>query len=328
MTDIVSFQQIPLLKQIQLYRFMFDLQKIKSQIEKHKQLHFPMSNLMGKAKNTRKKISNLIKQNPEISVKNDLEMKTVIAETFKTDFYNLQKISFVMHIIYDETKFEFSKDSLYEVSKLFFDDPKKLFDIKKQYESVYKLICKKELSPSQRGILIVNATIAVAATMSLAMVKTGGLHAPANQISSSLKMLGFGNMHLGPAVISLYSSLVLCTVSTATYVGLEFYNKEEIERKFKEEIKKKFRDMKSEDIALELALDCLLINELEKHDKTMDLKNEIDELLSNVSDLRGDVQYLLFVERENIEENKEKLRLFNRFDQQLIKIMGLSDTEG
>ena len=86
--------------------------------------------------------------------------------------------------------------------------------------------------------------------------------------------------------------------------------------------------MKSEDIALELALDCLLINELEKHDKTMDLKNEIDELLSNVSDLRGDVQYLLFVERENIEENKEKLRLFNHFDQQLIKIMGLSDTEG
>lgn len=85
--------------------------------------------------------------------------------------------------------------------------------------------------------------------------------------------------------------------------------------------------MKSEDIALELALDCLLINELEKQNRTMDLKNEIDELLSNVSDLRGDVQYLLFVERENIEENKEKLRLFTRFDQQLIKIMGLSNAD-
>lgn len=237
MTDVVSFQQSPLLKQIQLYRFVFDLKKIQSQIEKYKQLHFPTSNLKEKSKNTKRKISDLLKQTPEISVKNALEMKTEIDETFKTDFYNLQKISFVMHIIYDETKFEFSKDSLCEVSKFFFDDPKKILDIKKQYEAVYKQICKKELSPSQRGILIINATIAVAATVSLTMIKTGGLHSPATQISSSLKTLGLGNMHFGPAVISLYSSLVLCTVSTAHMQGWNFI----IGKRSKEDLKKKLR---------------------------------------------------------------------------------------
>ena len=60
---------------------------------------------------------------------------------------------------------------------------------------------------------------------------------------------------------------------------------------------------------------------LKRNTEDKHVKNEISDLLSLTDDLRSDVSYMLFVENEDVTNNKAKLSMFHNFDNALAEIL-------
>ena len=86
--------------------------------------------------------------------------------------------------------------------------------------------------------------------------------------------------------------------------------------------KRAFREMDFEEAARLLTIRCYLIKRSRFEIPLDDMKEQLSDLLALTDDLRADVSYELFVEKENIDLNKDKLKLFHNFDNEMIEIMG------
>ena len=97
----------------------------------------------------------------------------------------------------------------------------------------------------------------------------------------------------------------------------------EIIEKNKERFKEEFKKSTSEANAFYLALQLTYIQRIRKSIPLDEFKDELDSILKNVEELKSDLDYYLFVERENAANNKEKVHNFNSFDKRLMKVLEL-----
>ena len=79
----------------------------------------------------------------------------------------------------------------------------------------------------------------------------------------------------------------------------------------------------SESNAFYLAMQLTYIQRIRKSIPTDDFKEELDSILKHVGELKSDLDYYLFVERENTKDNRERVLAFNGFNKRLLKILEL-----
>lgn len=185
---------------------------------------------------------------------------------------------------------------LKKISELLYGDEDALCDMEKSLSEVYSRIARRSLSPFQTNTIIGAGAVTTALLLAVCALGIGGIAAKAG---------------IGAAV--LYSCLVGGGISGAVYMGMRAYNRKEAKRAF--------REMDFEEAARLLTIRCYLIKRSRFEIPLADMKEQLSDLLAMTDDLRADVSYELFVEKENVQLNRDKLKLFHNFDNEMIAIM-------
>lgn len=91
----------------------------------------------------------------------------------------------------------------------------------------------------------------------------------------------------------------------------------------KAQVRGEFRKMDLDATADMLAIKAYSLSVAKRLDVADTFKGRIDSILGMIQDLKGDTDYALYVEKENVAENKQKIQLFHRFDAKLAEIVGV-----
>lgn len=243
------------------------------------------------------------------------EIPDVIKELFSDDVYEIEKAMFSISIIFDEEyKYEYPDETLRFVSSIIWNDENTLTGYKKDIMSTYKELAKQPLSMGQKLFLGGTATLVLLfpAIPSLAI---SGLSA--SGITSTLAGFGLlglgGTMVEGVGLMALAELLLDGALIGFTYAALDSHNKTIV--------KKSFRDMNFNDAALMLAIKCRIMSLAKDKMPKEIFKEKSSELLQMIQDLKSDTDYVLLVEKQNIEENKKKIRVFHNLDDELVKAL-------
>ena len=122
---------------------------------------------------------------------------------------------------------------------------------------------------------------------------------------------------IGAATLTIIFAPILALASAA--VGIIAAH--EIYRQNNEKYKEEFKKSSSKDNSFYLALELTYIQRLRKLTSGDEFKEELDSILKHIEELKSDLDYYLFVERESTKENREKMLSFNAFDKRLMKIL-------
>ena len=232
----------------------------------------------------------------ELSVAEEL-----IETLFKEDKYGLSKLIFASSVILDdEYEYKYVDEGLQDVSVLLYGNKETLLEIKKQLFENYDAISPKSLSSVQKGILL-----GVAATSAVAVLGMPLLLVPGAITLSALSVHG----------ITIESLLMSAAITGIVYGGMKLYNDETVKAEFKK--------LAPEKNALYLALQCTYIQRIKTQLEEDEFKEQLDSILKNLSTLKGDLDYYLFVEKESTKDNKEKIKSFHKFDDRLFKVLGI-----
>ena len=232
----------------------------------------------------------------ELSVAEEL-----IETLFKEDKYGLSKLIFASSVILDdEYEYKYVDEGLQDVSVLLYGNKETLPEIKKQLFENYDAISPKSLSSVQKGILL-----GVAATSAVAVLGMPLLLVPGAITLSALTVHG----------ITIESLLMSAAITGIVYGGMKLYNDETVKAEFKK--------LAPEKNALYLALQCTYIQRIKTQLEEDEFKEQLDSILKNLSTLKGDLDYYLFVEKESTKDNKEKIKSFHKFDDRLFKVLGI-----
>ena len=146
-------------------------------------------------------------------------------------------------------------------------------------------------------------------------------------ISSKSFLSSVDDKTVGISAAGFVASLILVPIvalAGAAVVGAVAYDAiKKNEKKIKEEFKKSSSDVD----ALYLAIQCTYIQRIKKTLSEDEFKEELDSILKHINELKSDLDYYLFVEKESVKENRMKSKSFHEFDNRLIKILGIEDKE-
>lgn len=90
-----------------------------------------------------------------------------------------------------------------------------------------------------------------------------------------------------------------------------------------ERFKEEFKNASSQDNAFYLAIELTYIQRIKNALKEDEFKEELDSILKHLEEVKGDLDYFLFVEKANTKENKEKMQVLHAFDKRLVKVLGI-----
>ena len=243
--------------------------------------------------------------------------KEALDTIFKNDENGLTKLLFVVKVILDrDYDYQYYQDEgLAEASKFLYGNQYKLISIKSELEANFKEIAKKPLSKVQKGVIAGVVVASIAASIIIPMLGAKALGASAAGISASLKVAGFGAMGAGAVGLTMASLLTAGAMIGGTYAAMTIANKEAI--------KKEFKKSNPEETNLYLAIQCLVIRHLKATLKADEFKEHLDQILQSLNSLKGDLDYYLFVEREDTNANSQKLSGFHGFDRRLITVLNI-----
>ena len=122
---------------------------------------------------------------------------------------------------------------------------------------------------------------------------------------------------IGAATLTIIFAPILALASAA--VGIIAAH--EIYKQNNEKYKEEFKKSSSKDNSFYLALELTYIQRLRKLISGDEFKEELDSILKHIEELKSDLDYYLFIEREKTKENREKMLSFNAFDKRLMKIL-------
>ena len=150
------------------------------------------------------------------------------------------------------------------------------------------------------------------------------------QIEDNYRSLTFGslsNTEIGLTMCIVGLSLVLAPISAlaAVTVGatVGVIAAHQLISNNKEKLKADFKKASSNDNAFYLAMQLTYIQRIRGSIKSEDFKEELDSILKHVEELKADLDYYMFVERDMSKDAKEKSQLFHAFDKRLIKVLEL-----
>ncbi len=237
---------------------------------------------------------------------------------FNEDRYGLSKMLFAVSIILDtEFNYDYEQEGLYEVSEILYGNRWALGQLKTSLFDHYKGVSKSksELTSAQKAALIGAAAVALIGIATIPVLLVGGAKASAIATTTALAAHGFADMQIGAGVIAVEAFFISAAMLGATYGGMKIYNNEKV--------KEEFRKLSPDKNALYLAIQCLYVEKIKKDLSSEEFKAQLDEILKSMELLKADLDYYLFVEKENTYINKEKIRAFHEFDNRLASILGV-----
>lgn len=244
------------------------------------------------------------------------EIPAIVREVFQNDIYALEKTIFSTSVILDgEYAYEYEKETLNYVSMLLWNKSDRLLNMKNSIEDIYKDLAKQPLSTNQKLLLGGTAAL-VLLTSTVPALALGGLSA--SGITSGLAGFGTavglgGTMVEGVGLMALAELLLDGAIIGFTYAMLDTYNKNIV--------KKSFREMNYNSAAKMLAIRCYVMHVAKQTMPQNIFKEKTSELLQMLQDLKSDTDYVLLVEKQNIEENKKKIHVFHNLDKKLAKML-------
>ena len=252
-------------------------------------------------------------ENKNNEIITDSSAENLCITLFNNDKNGLHKLLFTITIIFDnEYEYEYENEGLIGVSNILFNNPNEILTIKKQLEENYKFIAKKGLSNVQKGLLIGASITALVGCFALPILSVGGISASA---AVTTHALGFaGDMQLGVGLLSLGSIALSALFIGGSYLCMDSYNKKLA--------RDEFRKLSPELNSLYLAIQCTYIQRIIDNVSEDELKQQLDSIIKKFNELKQDLDFYLFVEKEEIENNKQKLNSFHNFDDRLAKILG------
>lgn len=240
--------------------------------------------------------------------------KELLVKLFAGDPYGASKLTFAITILLDkEYEYAYPKEGVEEVSSFLYGNPKEMEGIFASLKENYRDVSPKALSNVQKAALFGVALAASTGALLVPLLSSAG--AGAAITGASLAAMGMGEVKLGVGVLSAESLLFAASLVGATYTGMKLYNEEKV--------KKQFRRLSPEKGAMYLAIQCVYISRLKKNLKESEFKERLDEILKGVNTLKGDLDYYYFVEKDDLNNNKAKLRSFHNFDAKLAKMLDL-----
>ena len=241
------------------------------------------------------------KKNPEVVERayNFAELREMIDSHFddKESFEIGRDVLAISVVLDNEYTYPEREHGLMRISNLLYGDDEALCDMEKELSSIYSRIARRSMSPFQTNLIVGAGAVTTALLL------------------ASIPFIAFGGIaaNVGVGATLLYACLVGGGVSGAVYAGLRARNKAEAKRAF--------REMDFDEAARLLTIRCLLVKRSKDELALLELKEQLSDLLAMTDDLRADVSYELFVEKENVELNRDKLKLFHNFDNEMMAIM-------
>lgn len=252
--------------------------------------------------------------NFKLYYEHDLEKN--IKELFEEDIYNLSKLLFAINIIFDRKyNYKGDEETFKVMSSILYYNSTKFDEIEKQFKRLFMSINKKELSKLQKGILIGLAFASVSSVFCLPVLVAGGAAATASTTTAALAAIGIGDMQLGVGFASMCGAVASLALVGSGYAGMKLINREKL--------KKEYKNLSLEETAMLLTLKAMIISEAKTTMPKEKFKEEISEILGIVDDYKSDTEYLLFAENNDVNVNIEKMNQFHRWDNELIKLLGL-----
>ena len=148
------------------------------------------------------------------------------------------------------------------------------------------------------------------------------------QLEENYRSLSFGSLkssEINMAVCLIGLSLLLAPITAAATLvvgaavgGIAAH---QVISKNKEKLKEDFKNSSLKDNAFYLAMQLTYIQRIYKSINEDDFKEELDSILKHIEELKSDFDYYLFVERNSLADNKEKLLMLNAFDKRLMKVL-------
>lgn len=244
------------------------------------------------------------------------EIVAIVREVFQNDIYALEKTIFSTSIILDgEYAYEYEKETLNYISMLLWNKNDRLMNMRDSIEGIYKELAKQPLSTNQKLLLGGTAAL-VLLTATVPALALGGLSA--SGITGGLVGFGTavglgGTMVEGVGLMALAELLLDGAIIGFTYAMLDTHNKNIV--------KNSFREMNYNSAAKMLAIRCYVMHVAKQTMPQNIFKEKTSELLQMLQDLKSDTDYVLLVEKQNIEENKKKVRVFHNLDDKLAKML-------
>ena len=243
-------------------------------------------------------------ENPKVDTEKvtDEDFLKNVTALFKRDKFDVNRELLGVSIILDgDYEYVLADEGLKKLSTLLYEDGEALFEIKRDLEKLYTSIRKKPF-PSKQNAILYGISAAILGVYAAAVAGIGA----AVGVSAAVGAANAG-------LVSLYACLAGGALVGATYITLN----ETKRRKIKDE----FAKLTLDESASLLAIRCHIISKLKKSADDKHVKDEISDLLALTDDLRSDVSYELFVENEDVENNKAKLGMFHNFDIALTEIL-------
>lgn len=242
--------------------------------------------------------------------------KQALVRLFASDLNGVSKLLFGVKVAVDnEYNYQYEKDGLKEASVFLFNDENQLQRIKDELEANYKAIAKKPLSTLQKAVL--GTVIATSIVTAIVVPALGANAIASNMAGVSLTLRSAGFVAASSTITSIRVASILCASAliAGTYIGMEVHNRSIV--------KEQFKKISPDENNMYLAIQCLIIKHLRNKLSEHAFKNELDSMLQSLNSLKGDLDYYLFVEKEDIKDNTAKLNSFHGFDQRLIKILDI-----
>lgn len=249
------------------------------------------------------------------------ELEELVKEIYEDDIYGLARVVFSASLAFDgEYKYQYHDKGMRNLSRVIWKDESKLSTIESEISNIYRDLAKQPLSTAQKMLLGGTAALALATfvvpQIAFANITSGG--AILGNLATWGGALGAAEGVAAIAGVAAMGAAELaldCALVGFVYSQMSAYNKKEVQ--------KSFRSMTWNDTAHMLAIKCYVMKHAKCWTPSCVYKEGVSDLLQMVQDLKSDTDYFLFVEKENIENNKSKIQVFHNLDKRLMDILAV-----
>ncbi len=236
------------------------------------------------------------------------EAKELLVSLFGNDQYGAGKLTFAITVLLDgEYRYSYEEEGIEAVSSFLYGNPKEMKGIYASLKDSYRAVAPSSFSNAQKAVFFGVALAASSGALLVPALLSTGAGAAA------IAGMGFAEVKVGMGVLTAETLLFSAALVGSTYLGMKLYNEEKV--------KKQFRKLSPEKGAMYLAIQIVYIERLKRSLKESEFKEKLDEILKGINTLKSDLDYYYFVEKDDVNDNKAKIKSFHKFDAKLAKML-------
>lgn len=222
------------------------------------------------------------------------KIQDYIDKELKDDKASLARVNLALLVVLQDKDFVYVEETKQAVSRLLFDNKTTVKQLQEKLEKNYIKISGKTTFDEVGKTVLLGIGLATAATGLWAGALAGG---------------------------ALLDVLVGSALYSAVVVGISAIVYKSIDTAKKDDIKEEFRKLSSSDAGAMFAIKATLIEEAKKRMSKQEFEEFLDSNLRLASDLRSDVEFMLLVEKKDIEQAKGKIKVFNNWTNRLATLV-------